>query len=59
MAIDVNIPSQVKNYANLAGFPATGSLKTIFIAEDTNKTYRWTGSAYVDGSKLGSVSITN
>jgi len=48
MAIDVNIPSQVKSYANLAGFPATGSLKTIFIAEDTNKTYRWTGSAYVE-----------
>jgi len=48
MAIDVNIPSQVKNYANLAAFPATGTLKTIFIAEDTNKTYRWTGSAYVE-----------
>lgn len=48
MAIDINIPSQVKNYANLAGFPATGSVKTIFIAEDTNKTYRWTGSAYVE-----------
>lgn len=50
MAIDINIPSQVKTYANLAGFPATGSLKTIFIAEDTNKTYRWTGSAYVEVS---------
>jgi len=48
MAIDINIPSQIKTYANLAGFPATGSLKTIFIAEDTNKTYRWTGSAYVE-----------
>jgi hypothetical protein len=48
MAIDINIPSQVKNYANLAGFPVTGSLKTIYIAEDKNKTYRWTGSAYVE-----------
>jgi len=48
MAININIPSQVKTYANLAAFPATGSLKTIFIAEDTNKTYRWTGSAYVE-----------
>ena len=48
MAIDINIPSQVKNYANLAGFPVTGTLKTICIAEDTNKTYRWTGSAYVE-----------
>jgi hypothetical protein len=48
MAININIPSQVKNYANLAAFPASGSLKTIYIAEDTNKTYRWTGSAYVE-----------
>jgi hypothetical protein len=48
MAIDINIPSQVKNYTNLAGFPATGALKTIYIANDTNKTYRWIGSAYVE-----------
>jgi hypothetical protein len=48
MAININIPSQVKNYANLAAFPASGSLKTIYIAEDTNKTYRWTGSVYVE-----------
>ena len=58
MAIDVNIPSQVKNYANLAAFPATGTLKTIFIAEDTNKTYRWTGSAYVEISAAGATGIT-
>jgi len=56
MAIDINIPSQVKNYANLAAFPVTGSLKTIFIAEDTNKTYRWTGSAYVEISASASSS---
>lgn len=48
MAIDINIPSQVKTFANLAGFPVTGAVKTIYIAEDTNKTYRWTGSAYVE-----------
>jgi hypothetical protein len=48
MAININIPSQVVNYANLAAFPASGSLKTIYIAEDTNKTYRWTGSVYVE-----------
>ena len=58
MAIDINIPSQVKTYANLAAFPATGSLKTIFIAEDTNKTYRWTGSAYVEISAAGASGIT-
>jgi hypothetical protein len=57
MAIDINIPSQVKNYANLAAFPATGSLKTIFIAEDTNKTYRWTGSVYVEISGTDTSSL--
>ena len=58
MAIDINIPSQVKTYADLASFPATGSLKTIFIAEDTNKTYRWTGTAYVEVSAAGATGIT-
>lgn len=48
MAVNINIPSQVKTYANLAAFPATGALKTIYIAEDTNKTYRWTGSIYTE-----------
>ena len=41
-----NIPSQVKPYANLGAFPVTGSVKTIYIAEDTNIAYYWTGSAY-------------
>jgi hypothetical protein len=57
MAIDINIPSQVKNYANLAGFPATGTLKTIYIANDTNKTYRWTGSVYVEISGTDTSSL--
>lgn len=42
----VNIPTQVSNHANLAAFPVTGVLKTIYIAEDTNLEYRWTGSTY-------------
>jgi hypothetical protein len=37
MAVNINVPSQVKTYANLAAFPASGALKTIYIAEDTNK----------------------
>lgn len=57
MAIDINIPSQVKNYTNLAGFPATGALKTIYIANDTNKTYRWTGSVYVEISGTDTSSL--
>ncbi len=54
MAVTINIPSQVKTYANLAAFPASGSLKTIYIAEDTNKTYRWDGSTYVEISASAS-----
>jgi hypothetical protein len=57
MAIDINIPSQVKNYANLAAFPATGALKTIYIANDNNKTYRWTGSVYVEISGTDTSSL--
>ena len=41
-----NIPSQVKTYANTGAFPVTGSVKTIYIAEDTDIAYYWTGSAY-------------
>jgi hypothetical protein len=58
MAIDINIPSQVRTFANLAAFPASGALKTIYIAEDTNKTYRWTGSVYVEVSAAGASGIT-
>lgn len=38
----------VLEYANLAGFPATGETSKIYIALDTNKTYRWSGSVYVE-----------
>jgi hypothetical protein len=45
------LPSYVDDvleYANLAAFPATGSGGIIYVTQDTNKTYRWTGSAYVE-----------
>lgn len=38
----------VLEYANLASFPATGSTGIIYVALDTNKIYRWSGSAYVE-----------
>lgn len=38
----------VKEYANLAAFPATGETDKIYVALDTNKTYRWSGSTYVE-----------
>lgn len=44
------LPSYVDDvleYANLASFPVTGESGKIYIALDTNKTYRWGGSAYV------------
>ena len=37
----------VLEFANLAGFPATGETGKIYIALDTNKSYRWSGSTYV------------
>ena len=58
MAVNINVPSQVRTFANLAAFPASGALKTIYIAEDTNKTYRWTGSVYVEVSAAGASGIT-
>jgi hypothetical protein len=65
MAVNINVPSQVRTFANLAAFPASGALKTIYIAEDTNKTYRWTGSVYVEvsasasGITIGTTAITS
>lgn len=44
-----NLPSYVDDvveYANLAAFPATGDTGIIYVAIDTNKTYRWSGSVY-------------
>ena len=44
------LPSYVDDVieaANLAAFPATGETGKIYVALDTNKTYRWSGSIYV------------
>lgn len=38
----------VLEYANLAAFPATGTAGVIYVALDTNRTYRWGGSVYVE-----------
>ena len=37
----------VLEYVNLAGFPATGETGKIYVALDTNKTYRWSGTVYI------------
>ena len=58
------LPSYVDDvleYANLVAFPAIGETGKIYIATDTNKTYRWTGTIYVEVSQsiqLGETSST-
>jgi len=45
------LPSYVDDvleYADLASFPATGATGKIYVAIDTGKTYRWSGSVYVE-----------
>jgi hypothetical protein len=45
------LPSYVDDVleaANLAAFPGTGETGKIYVALDTNKPYRWTGSVYVE-----------
>lgn len=44
------LPSYVDDvleFANLAAFPNPGEAGKIYVAIDTNKTYRWSGSVYV------------
>lgn len=44
------LPSYVDDvleYASLASFPVTGETGKIYVAIDTTKTYRWSGSVYV------------
>lgn len=38
----------IEEYDNLAAFPTTGEDGKIYVAKDTNLTYRWTGSQYVE-----------
>ena len=47
----IQLPSYVDDvleFADLASFPPTGESNKIYIAIDTNMTYRWSGSAYVE-----------
>lgn len=46
MAIEFNVDSQVRPYANVGAFPVTGSVKTLYIDESTSDLYYWDGSAY-------------
>lgn len=51
----------VLEYDKQSSFPTAGEAGKIYIAQDTNKTYRWSGSAYVEISAslaLGETSST-
>lgn len=58
------LPSYVDDvleYASRSAFPATGTSGKIYVALDTNLTYRWSGTAYVEISPslaLGETSST-
>lgn len=58
------LPSYVDDvleYSSQSSFPSTGETGKIYVATDTNKTYRWSGSAYVEISAslaLGETSST-
>ena len=58
------LPSYVDDvleYTNKASFPSKGETGKVYIAQDTNVTYRWSGSAYVEISAslaLGETSST-
>lgn len=38
----------VLEYANVAAFPGTGEASKIYVALDTGRTWRWSGSAYTE-----------
>lgn len=58
------LPSYVDDvleYNSISDFPLTGETGKIYIAKDTNKTYRWSGTAYAEISEsltLGETSST-
>lgn len=59
-----NLPSYVDDvleFASKTNFPTSGESGKIYVAQDANKTYRWSGSAYVEISAslaLGTTSST-
>jgi len=53
-----NLPSYVDDIveaANFAALPATGETGKIYVTLNDNKTYRWSGSAYVEVSAGGGI----
>ena len=38
----------VQEYSSTSAFPASGEIGKIYVATDTNKSYRWSGSTYIE-----------
>ena len=56
------LPSYVDDvveYDKKNSFPTTGETSKIYVAKDTNKTYRWSGSNYVEISASLALGITS
>jgi len=56
------LPSYVDDvleYTNSTGFPPTGETGKIYVAKDTNLTYRWGGSGYVEISQSLAIGETS
>ena len=48
----------VEEYSSTSAFPATGEIGKIYVATDTNKSYRWSGSTYVELSSYAVATTT-
>jgi hypothetical protein len=56
------LPSYVDDvleYANFAAFPTIGEAHKIYVALDTNKIYRWSGSAYIQINADQTITLTS
>jgi hypothetical protein len=62
--LSIHLPGgvdDIKEFANFASLPLVGEASIIYVTLDTNKIYRWSGSAYVEISSslaLGETSST-
>jgi len=51
-----NTGDEIEEYASSTGFPGTGSIGIVYIAQDTNSLYRWDGASYQSmGGGIGGV----
>jgi hypothetical protein len=57
LAISSGSGAGFEEYASLSAFPLIGQNEVIYVALDTNKTYRWSGSVYVEISPSEVISV--